>query len=248
MPIPHVQKFFHTYGQEYQHTLSIIKQVQVSFHFPCIFPLTPPQEASRDRPGLFTSVVSILNAATANKDRGLVATLPELLELLHNAGLHGIAGQCVEYARFVSDVAADGQLSTEEGEGVDDHNGDYCGDGDDDEDDEDDDENDDEGDEDDGEEEARTRETPTPCARRPAEVEADSTDAGSEAPDSSQDTECEEQPITETKPEKVASRGVGSKKRKKPPSGLLPQRKSVRQWNRLPDGGERVDAGWALIG
>ncbi|KAL0639334.1 hypothetical protein Q9L58_001560 [Maublancomyces gigas] len=232
MPAPHVQKFFRTYNQEYQYTLNIIKQVQ---------------EASRDHPGLFTSVVSILNAAMANKDRGLVAILPELLELLHDAGLQGIAVQCVEYARFVSDVAPDGQSGVEEeGEGVDDHSSDYCDDDDDDEEEEDGDEDD--GDDGDDGEEARTRNSPTPCARRPAEVEADSTDTGSEAPDSSQDTECEEQPIAETKPETVASQGVGSKKRKKPPSGLLPQRKSVRQWNRLPGGGERVDVGWALIG
>lgn len=190
-------------------------------------------------------MASILNAAIADKNRGLVATLPDLLELLHDAGLHRIAGQCVEYARFVSDIAADGQSGLEEeeeeeGEGV---GGDYCGDDEDDYGDEDEDE-----DRDEDREEAGARQTPTPCARRLAEVKADSTDASSEALDSGQDTECEEQPIAETKPEKAVSRGVGSKKRKKPPSGVLPQRKSVRQWNRLPDGGERVNAGWALIG
>lgn len=181
--------------------------------------------------------MSILSAATADKRRGLVATLPELSELFHNAGFPSLVDQCVAYAQFVSDIPADVRLLHTEPEA-----------------------------EDEDEEERAfavgLRQTPTPCARRYVEVETDSTDADFDEAlnpvlDSIEDTECEDQAAAETEPEKVAPRKKAStgpsvsKKRKKPPSGVLPQRKSVRQWNRLPDGGgpsSGVDMEWALIG
>lgn len=222
--------------------------------------------------------MSILNTATADEHRGLVSVLPELLELLHDAGLYRIAERCVEYAQFVSDVAADGfpgrPRPGDEDEEADDDDGDDYGDDDDDDGgddggDDSDGDNDGDGDGDDGdsdgdddneeEEEAvmaKFRQPPTPCTRRRTEADIDSTDADSETPCSGEDTECEEQPMAETEPAKIPSQKMvstdlsASKKRKKQPSGVLPQRKSVRQWNRIPDGGESsssVNAEWALI-
>lgn len=220
--------------------------------------------------------MSILNTATADEHRGLVSVLPELLELLHDAGLYRIAERCVEYAQFVSDVAADGfpgrprpgdedgdeEADDDDGDdddggddGGDDSDGDNDGDGDDDGSDGDDDNEEEE----EKEEEAvvvKFRQPPTHSTRRRTEAEIDSTDADSETPCSGEDTECEEQPVAETEPAKIPSQKMvstdlsASKKRKKQPSGVLPQRKSVRQWNRIPDGGESsssVNAEWALI-
>lgn len=206
------------------------------------------QAASRHHPGLFSGLVSILNAATADKHRGLVATLPELSELLHNAGLHKLAGQCIEYAQFVSDVTADGCLGQAEPE-------DEEGDGH-----EDDDSYD--GDHEDEAVVARFRQAPMPCTRQNAEAETDSTNADFEhiphpALDSGEETECEVHTVTQRGPDKLEPRkrtsmnSNSSKKRKKPPSGVLPQRRSVRQWNRVPDGGEPSSTAspeWALIG
>lgn len=47
------------------------------------------------------------------------------------------------------------------------------------------------------------------------------------------------QPETETEAEAEVEVKVNAKKRKRPASGVLPQRRSVRQWNRIPAG-----AGW----
>lgn len=257
MPGSHVQKLFRTYDQEYRYTLNIIKQVQAGYHAPLPHAslLIHPQAASRHHPGLFAGVVSILNAATADKHRGLVATLPELSGILHNAGLHKIAGQCVEYAQFVSDVAADGYPCQTESEDEDEEEHE----------DEDEDENGDgnsyDGD-DDGTSVAGSPRSPTPCTHRNVEIETDSTDADFEqiphlSLDSGEETECEEQTAAETEPEKsephkmASMKPSASKKRKKPPSGVLPQRKSVRQWNRIPDRGEflsSTNAEWAFIG
>lgn len=195
--------------------------------------------------------MSILNSATADKHRGLVATLPELSELLHNAGLHELAGQCIEYAQFVSDVTADGCLGQagpeDEEEDEDEHEHVY------------DDACSYDGDHEDETFVAGFRQAPTPCTRQNAEVETDSTNADFKqiphpALDSGEETECEDHTVTQREPEprkRTSMNPSTSKKRKKLPSGVLPQRRSVRQWNRVPDGGEPSSTAspeWALIG
>lgn len=53
------------------------------------------------------------------------------------------------------------------------------------------------------------------------------------------DTVVQPEAETEAEAEVEVEVKVNAKKRKRPASGVLPQRRSVRQWNRIPAG-----AGW----